>query len=62
MKVFWLVDGVGSCLSEGQCHVQQCFLMCLWVWYALSCRSANVQGCAPVLLKDCHGASVPGAC
>ena len=50
-----------SCLSEGQGHVQRCFLVCLWVWYALSGLSANVQGCTPVLLEDCHGASVPGA-
>ena len=29
---------------------------------ALSSLSANVQGCAPVLLKDCHGISCNEAC
>ena len=41
------------------------FSCMLWAVYGfgvtLVSLSANVQGCTPVLLEDCHGASVPGA-
>ena len=43
-----LVDGARSCLSEGQCWVQQCVLGCVWVDMALGSLSANEQGCVPV--------------
>lgn len=32
-----LVDGAGSCLSEGQCFALQCFVLSmglLWLWVA----------------------------
>ena len=56
------MDGAKSCLSEGQCLIQQCVFGCLWLQYALGTLSANVKGCAPVLLKDWHGAFSTGAC
>lgn len=57
-----LVGEAKSCLSEGQCLIQQCVFGCLWLQYALGTLSANVKGCAPVLLKDWHGAFSTGAC
>ena len=47
VKVSWLVYGTGSCLSEGQCYVQQCFKGVYGLGVVLGSLSANGQGCVP---------------
>ena len=61
MPVFWwmeldLVSLKGSIVSSGVFGDVYGFSM------ALGSLPANVQGCAPVLLKDCHGISCNEAC
>ena len=51
--MFWWVE-LYLVLRAVQCPV--CAWGCLWVWYGFG-QSANVQGCAPVLLKSWHRAS-----
>ena len=57
-----LVDEAGSCLSDGQDHIQWCVLGVCDLIMILGSFSANGWGCVPVLLVVWHKVSHTVAC